>query len=64
MKIRKSYHQQLNLLSYSPDHIQWEMLPLTVRNDIEILLAQLILSVHHNQQSQIREHGHGLENNE
>jgi len=63
MKIRKSYQRQMNLLSYSRDNIQWDMLPPTVRNDVETLLAQLILSVHRNNQSQNREDRHVRENN-
>ena len=63
MKIRKSYQNQLSLLSYSRDNIQWDMLPSKVVNDVEILLAQLILSVHRNNRSRTREDRHVSENN-
>ncbi|UCE07835.1 MAG: hypothetical protein JSW07_07330 [bacterium] len=63
MKIRKSYQQQMNLLSYSRDNIQWDMLPPTVRDDVATLFAQLILSVHRNDQSLNREDRHVRENN-
>jgi hypothetical protein len=63
MKIRKSYQSQLSLLSYSRDNIQWDMLPSKVVNDVETLLAQLILSVHRNNRSRTREDRHVSENN-
>ena len=63
MKIRKSYQNQLSLLSYSRDNIQWDMLPSKVVNDVEILLAQLILSVQSNNRSRTREDRHVSENN-
>ena len=63
MKIRKSYQNQLSLLSYSRDNIQWDMLPSTVINDVETLLAQLILSVQSNNRSLTREDRHVSENN-
>jgi hypothetical protein len=63
MKIRKSYQNQLSLLSYSRDNIQWDMLPSKVVNDVETLLAQLILSVHRNNRSRTREDRHVSENN-
>jgi hypothetical protein len=63
MKIRKSYQNQLSLLSYSRDNIQWDMLPSKVVNDVDTLLAQLILSVHHNNRSRTREDRHVSENN-
>ena len=63
MKIRKSYQNQLSLLSYSRDNIQWDMLPSKVVNDVETLLAQLILSVHRNNRSLTREDRHVIENN-
>lgn len=63
MKIRKSYQNQLSLLSYSRDNIHWDMLPPKVVNDVETLLAQLILSVHRNNRSRTREDRHVSENN-
>jgi hypothetical protein len=63
MKIRKSYQNQLSLLSYSRDNIQGDMLPSKVVNDVETLLAQLILSVHRNNRSRTREDRHVSENN-
>jgi hypothetical protein len=63
MKIRKFYQNQLSLLSYSRDNIQWDMLPSKVVNDVETLLAQLILSVHRNNRSHTREDRHVSENN-
>ncbi|UCE08586.1 MAG: hypothetical protein JSW07_11410 [bacterium] len=63
MKIRKSYQQQMSLLPYSTDDIQWDMLPQKVVNDVETLLAQLILSVHSNNRSRTREDRHVSENN-
>ena len=63
MKIRKSYQNQLSLLSYSLDNIQWDMLPSKVVDDVETLLAQLILSVHSNNQSLTREARHVRKNN-
>ena len=63
MKIRKSYQNQLSLLSYSRDNIQWYMLPPKIVNDVETLLAQLILSVHSNNRSLTREDRHVSENN-
>jgi hypothetical protein len=63
MKIRKSYQNQLSLLSYSRDNIQWDMLPSKVVNDVETLLAQLILSVQSNNRSLTREDRHVSENN-
>jgi hypothetical protein len=63
MKIRKSYQNQLSLLAYSLDNIQWDMLPSKVVDDVETLLAQLILSVHSNNQSLTREARHVRKNN-
>jgi hypothetical protein len=63
MKIRKSYQNQLSLLSYSRDNIQGDMLPSKVVNDVATLLAQLILSVHRNHRSRTREDRHVSENN-
>lgn len=63
MKIRKSYQNQLSLLAYSLDNIQWDMLPSKVVDDVETLLAQLILSVHSNNQSLTRESRHVRKNN-
>jgi hypothetical protein len=63
MKIRKSYQNQLSLLAYSLDNIQWDMLPSKVVDDVETLLAQLILSVHSNHQSRTREARHVRKNN-
>jgi len=63
MKIRKSYQNQLHLLSYSRDNIQGDMLPPKVVNDVATLLAQLILSVHRNNRSRTRENRHVSENN-
>jgi hypothetical protein len=63
MKIRKSYQQQISLLPYSRDAIQWDMFPQKVRNDVQTLLAQLILSVHRTNQSLTSEDRHVRENN-
>ncbi len=63
MKIKKSYQQQMNLLPYSRDNIQWGMFAPKVHKDVEILLAQLILSVQRNNQSQNMEDNHVRENN-
>ncbi len=63
MKIRKSYQNQLSLLAYSLDNMQWDMLPSKVVDDVETLLAQLILSVHSNNQSLTREARHVRKNN-
>lgn len=63
MKIRKSYQNQLSLLSYSRDNIHWDMLPAKVVNDVETLLAQLILSVYRSNRSRTREDRHVSENN-
>ncbi len=63
MKIRKSYQNQLSLLAYSLDNIQGDMLPATVVDDVEILLAQLILSVHSNQRSLTSEERHARKDN-
>ncbi|UCE05194.1 MAG: hypothetical protein JSW07_16465 [bacterium] len=63
MKIRKSYQNQMILLPYSRENIHWDILPPTVRNEVETLLAQFILSVHRNNQSLAREERHVRENN-
>ena len=63
MKIRISYQQQMSLLPYSRDNMQWDMLPPKIRNDVEILFAQLILSVHNNNQPLKSEARHVTENN-
>lgn len=62
MKIRKSCHQQMNLLPYSTNNVQWDMLSGQVCHVTETLLAQLILSVHADNNSPNREEPHATEN--
>ncbi|MGP8321945.1 MAG: hypothetical protein ACT6FE_06450 [Methanosarcinaceae archaeon] len=63
MKIRKSCHQQMNLLSYSTNDVRWDMLPGQVCHVTETLLAQLILSVHADNNSPNREEQHAATEN-
>ena len=63
MKIRKFCQQQMSLLPYTRDNMQWDMLPPKIRNDVETLFAQLILSVHYNNQPINSEAHHVTENN-
>ncbi len=63
MKIRKTYQRQMSLLPYGRDDMQWDMLPPKIRNDVETLFAQLILSVHNNNKPLNSEAHHVTENN-
>ena len=63
MKIRKSYQNQMSLLPYSTDDIQWHMLPPNVRQDVQDLLAQLIVSIYCAHQSPSREAHYVTQNN-
>ena len=60
--MRKSSDKQLNLLSSAPDQMQWAKLPLKVQQEIELGLAQSLLSIISKSQSITREAHHANQN--
>jgi len=62
MKKRKPPKKQLDLFSGNPESMQWHDLSETNRQNLQPLLAQLIMSLFSQHHLKIRESHHAIEN--